>query len=126
MSKMAGVAKWSELEEVRELGGVLKIFTQKLGTEKMDVIVGKFEPGERLPLHYHKEPTEEIYYVFKGSITVYIQGREIQAGEGTSFYAPPAVPHYLVNTGDQTAWIVFVHAPTVPGQDHLVIVDKKK
>jgi mannose-6-phosphate isomerase-like protein (cupin superfamily) len=120
--KMAGIAKWDELEEVRDLGGVLKIFTKALGTEKMDVVVGKFEPGEGLPAHYHKEPTEEVYFVYEGDITVYVGDKEIPASKGTALLAPPGVVHRLSNTGNKTAWIVFVHAPTVPGEDHLVLV----
>ena len=40
---MTTMAKWDELEEVRDLGGVLKIFTKALGTEKMDVVVDRVD-----------------------------------------------------------------------------------
>ena len=119
---MSGVAKWEELEEVRDLGGVLKIYTKALGTEKMDVVVGDFKPGEGLPSHYHKEPTEEIYFVCEGDITVYIEDKEVPVTKGTALLARPGVVHRLTNTGTITARVVFVHAPVVPGEDHLVLV----
>jgi len=102
---------WKELNLFTDLGGELKIYTNALGSEKMALAIGKFEPGEGLKPHYHRAPTDEIYYIYKGSITVHVGDETYEAQEGDAFFVPAGVVHYPVNNSQETCWVVFVLSP---------------
>lgn len=60
---------WESLEDIDySFGGSLKSFTSILGLEHIDIIIGEFKKGEGLKNHYHKAPTEEIYYILEGEV----------------------------------------------------------
>jgi quercetin dioxygenase-like cupin family protein len=102
---------WKELDIFRGLGGELKVYTGPLGSEKMDLVIGRFEPGEGLKPHYHRAPTDEIYYIYRGSITVHVGDETYEAEEGDAFFVPAGVVHYPVNNSQESCWVVFVLSP---------------
>ena len=94
-----------------DLGGELKIFTEKLKLNNMDVIIGKFKKGERLKNHYHKYPTEEIYFILDGEAEVNINGDIIIAKKGDILSVKSEIPHFPKNIHEKLLWILFVLSP---------------
>ncbi len=111
---MAGKASVKNIEEVldfTEMGGSVRVFTDALGTQQMELAIGFFQPGEGLRRHLHKSPSEEIYYIYRGEGTVYYGDKTIQVNAGMAVHVPPEVDHGVVNTGKEPLEIVFVTAP---------------
>lgn len=52
------------------------------------------QPGE---MEYHKHPKEEIYFFFKGTGFVRIDGEEIPVSPGDVIRIPPDAMHTVVN-----------------------------
>lgn len=100
-----------EAENYTELGGSVKVFTNAVGSQNMELAVGQFKPGEGLKCHYHKSPCEELYFVYKGEGTVYMGSDEIRVRAGNVLYIPPEVEHRVVNTGQEVLEIVFITSP---------------
>jgi mannose-6-phosphate isomerase-like protein (cupin superfamily) len=123
MSHSKHTVLWEELEAIPKAVpdmGTCKLYTQALGLTKMVMVVCKFEPGERLVPHHHKEPTEEIYYVARGKGTVYIRDEAVPVEQGMALSVSSGVPHYLVNTGEEILEMVFILAPP---QDQMTIYE---
>lgn len=67
--------------------------------------------------HYHKEATE-YYKIIKGTLTLYVDGREIVLNEGSEYTIKPKSIHYA--TGD----FAIVEVKSSPGWtsgDHILI-----
>ena len=61
--------------------------------------------GHMPPLHVH-HGEDEIFYVIDGEVTLYLPGREIQAGPGDCVFAPRGIPH-AYRVGERPArWLV--------------------
>ncbi len=120
MSEQSFMSNLSEADIFTDFGGRLRIMTSLIGSKGIDLIIGEFQPGESLPPHYHRRPTEEVYYVYKGQVTVTIGDKEVVAREGDALYVPPGVVHYPVNNFDEPCWIVFALSP--PEGDLPVVV----
>ncbi len=59
-------------------------------SDRVRVALATFEPGTLERLHWH--PIEAFYYVISGRATVRdFEGKEYDAGPGTSIYAPPGI-----------------------------------
>lgn len=108
------ILKLDEVEAKTVLGGPIKImFTSETAdTKHMIFAVGYFAPGEGLKAHLHPE-SEEVYYVIRGSGTVY-EGEErkpIKVKTDTALYIPPKTIHGVENTGSERLVIAFFVAP---------------
>ncbi len=101
-------ASWDELPDFTDLGGTLRIFGESLGLKDMELVVGKFSPGEGLKPHIHRSPTEEIYYIYRGKITVHVGDKTYHAEAGDALRVPPDVVHYPLNESDEDCWAIFV------------------
>ena len=101
---------WNEFQH-RMAGPDVRRYTDLLGSEKINLVIGKFEPGEQLKPHYHKSPIDEIYYLYKGSCTVYVGDDNYEANEGDAFFVSGGTVHYLVNNSKDTCWFVFILSP---------------
>lgn len=93
-----------------------------LGTEKMQVKLWQFEPGDEIEYHAHLEQ-EELYYILEGEFSLKL-GRSgeteiIEAGPGTFYVAAPNVGHGHRCIGDETGVVLAIGAPPAddPGQD---------
>ncbi len=69
-----------------------------------------------VPPHGHSVPDihveqEEIYYFVSGHGRAILGGREHSVHAGTVVYIPSAVPHQLINDGDDYLRLFFVFAP---------------
>jgi quercetin dioxygenase-like cupin family protein len=67
------------------------------------VLLG-FLPGQVLPRHRHAHE-HEVFDVVAGAGTIYVDGRAIPAGPGTSVFVPAGVEHGFENTGAER-WLV--------------------
>lgn len=56
------------------------------------------QPGQRGRIHRH-ERQEEVYIVLAGTLTLAIDGRELDLGEGEAIRVAPQVRRQLVNRG---------------------------
>ena len=107
---------WDNTSETdTSFGGTLKAFGNILGTKNIDIIIGEFKKGEGLKKHYHKHPTEEIYYVLEGEIEVNISGIKTVARKGDILFIDPEVIHRPINTRDEICRILFILSPREAG-----------
>lgn len=103
---------WDEVaEKDLSFGGTLKVFSSLLGTENIDIIIGEFKKGEGLKKHFHKKPTEEIYYILEGEIEVTIEGKTVTARKGDILSVAPEVIHWPFNNKDKICRILFILSP---------------
>jgi quercetin dioxygenase-like cupin family protein len=63
-----------------------------------------FLPGQVLPRHRHAHE-HEVFDVLSGEGTIWLDGRAVLAGPGTSVFVPAGVEHGFENTGDGR-WVV--------------------
>ena len=92
-------------------GGTLKIFSNVLRTENIDIIIGEFKKGEGLKKHYHKKPTEEIYYILEGEIEINVNDKKTTAKKGDMISVMPETVHWPINIKDQVCSILFILSP---------------
>ena len=107
---------WDSTSETNlSFGGKLKAFSNILDTKNVDVIIGEFKKGESLKKHYHKYPTEEIYYVLEGEIEVNIGGIKTTAKKGDILFIEPETIHWPINTKEAPCRILFILSPREAG-----------
>ena len=111
MAEKPSVKKLEEVLDFTQMGGSVRVFTDSLGCQQMELAIGFFQPGEGLKRHIHKSPSEEIYYIYRGKGTVYYGDQTIEVNAGTAIHVPPEVNHGVTNTGKEPLEIVFVTAP---------------
>jgi len=108
------VIKVRDVEAEKILGGPIKpvVNAETVGSENMVFALGVFDPGEGLVPHIHPE-SEEVYYVTKGSGTVYVgeEKKEMPIEPDVALYIPPGTVHGVRNTGDERLEIAFFVAP---------------
>jgi mannose-6-phosphate isomerase-like protein (cupin superfamily) len=63
-----------------------------------------FLPGQALPRHRHAHE-HEVFDVVAGTGTIWLDGRAVTAGPGTSMFVPAGVEHGFENTGYER-WVV--------------------
>jgi quercetin dioxygenase-like cupin family protein len=83
--------------------------------------LAKVPPGSHHLRHYHPHGSE-IYYVTKGSCTVFLGEEEIQAEPGMAIYIPPGMVHGDRNDGDETCEMVVVCSTPTYAEMGLVYV----
>jgi len=108
------VIKVGDVKAVKILGGPIKpvVNAETVGSKNMVFALGVFDPGEGLVPHIHPE-SEEVYYVTKGSGTVYVgeEKKEMPIEADVALYIPPGTIHGVRNTGDKRLEIAFFVAP---------------
>lgn len=92
-------------------GGTLKSFTRVLDLDHMDIIISEFKKGEGLKKHYHKDPTEEVYYILEGEAEITISDKKVIAKKGDILSISPGTAHWPVNNKDQICRILFILSP---------------
>jgi quercetin dioxygenase-like cupin family protein len=74
------------------------------------------EPGDRIPEHDETgRDQEEVFIVLSGNATLVVDGRAHPAPAGTFARIDPPLLRTVVNTGDETASVLIVSAPTTSG-----------
>lgn len=70
------------------------------GASEFNVGVGRFEPGEVHPAHYHPDGAE-FYLITSGRARLIIDGDVHEIGPGTAVYIPRSMPHGISNPYDE-------------------------
>ena len=90
--------------EMKDLGEGYILFGKSSGVSQPEAEVSesnvvKLQKGEKSSLGNHHDE-EEIYYFFRGSGLVELDGVQYQVKPGSVAYIPPNCEHITVNTGD--------------------------
>lgn len=70
-----------------------------LPSKRLHIGVHYYQPGQSHSLHEHPS-WEQAYYVISGTAKLVVGTEERIVGPGGCSYAPPGVPHDLVNVGE--------------------------
>ena len=71
---------------------------ERLGVSSFGMNLILLEPGQRGRIHRH-EKQEEVYVVLEGTLSLVVEGRERDLGDGEVARVAPAVRRQLVNRG---------------------------
>jgi quercetin dioxygenase-like cupin family protein len=86
--------------------------THEVGAALITSGVTRFEPGARIPLHYHN--VEEQVTIIEGEAVAIIDGERHTLRAYDTSYVPAGVPHHFMNEGDAPMAILYVYpAPYV-------------
>ncbi|MDI6825554.1 MAG: cupin domain-containing protein [Bacillota bacterium] len=91
----------------------LLISEKSVGARNLSLGMNETAVGSRIPEHAHPEQ-EEAMFIISGRGMFRISGKEYEVGPGTALFAPPGVPHELVNTGEEPLRLVWCYAPPLP------------
>ena len=72
---------------------------RQLGISSFGLNVLIFKPRQRGRIHRHREQ-EEVYIVLRGTLTVALEGEELDVSEGEALRVAPEVRRQLVNRGE--------------------------
>lgn len=67
-------------------------------------------PGAGVPPHIHKSE-DETFYVIRGRVRFLVGDKWIEAGPGTTLWAPRNVPHGYQIVGKEPAELLFIVSP---------------
>src|SRR5262249_32315673 len=90
-------------------GGVLS--TLVLGGESLSLIVADRDPGYHSAPHRHA--AEQLNYVAKGEIWIFVETEGFRAREGDFFRIPKDAVHWSWVRGDEPCRLIEAHAPSV-------------
>jgi quercetin dioxygenase-like cupin family protein len=72
---------------------------------RVAVIEHLAERGAGSPLHVHRRE-DEWFYVIEGALTLWIDGRTVEAPTGSFVYGPRDVPHTFVVSSDRARFLL--------------------
>ena len=72
---------------------------RQLGISSFGLNVLTLKPRQRGRIHRHREQ-EEVYIVLRGTLTVALEGEELDVSEGEALRVAPEVRRQLVNRGE--------------------------
>ena len=81
---------------------------------------GSFQPGGRLPAHFHD--FDESICIIQGTSICVVEGRRYQLGDCSTALIPRGRVHYFINESDGPMAMIWVCAGSVP---ECVIVDER-
>jgi len=76
------------------------VLRRLLGVSSFGINQIALEPGQRGRIHRH-ERQEEVYLVLEGTLTLIVEGEEIELGEDELVRVAPNVRRQLVNRGPE-------------------------
>ena len=80
---------------------------------------GSFQPGGRLPAHFHD--FDESICIIEGTATCVVEGRRYELGNCSTALVPRGRVHYFINESKEPMAMIWVYAGPVPER---VIVDE--
>jgi len=115
---------WTDLSEDDSVLPTMrvKILSDVLDTQKSNVRLWEFKPGDEIGYHAHAEQ-EELYYIVEGEFSLKLgpSGKEeyIEVGPGTFYVAGSETGHGHRCIGDNPGRVLAVGVPPVddPGLD---------
>ncbi|MFC4587971.1 cupin domain-containing protein [Sphaerisporangium corydalis] len=99
----------------RRRGGDIRILLSPKTADSTSGFMGvlTLKAGEYVSEHYHPY-SEEFLYVQSGTLAMTVEGAVIDLVAGQAFMVPKNARHRLVNTGTETAFVVFQLGPLAP------------
>ena len=97
------------VEEV-EVGVKTVFLVPNAQKNEMEPIVVEISPHSQTKLDYPHEG-QEFGYVLEGEVVVCYDSQKIKAKKGESFYFTTSKIHYLINTKDKVAKVIWVSSP---------------
>ena len=94
-----------------EYGSITWLITNAQKNE-MEPILLNLYPNQSTPIDYPHEG-EEFGYVIEGSILVCLDNQKFKCKKGESFYYESSKTHYLKNTSNSNAKIIWISSPTI-------------
>jgi quercetin dioxygenase-like cupin family protein len=79
-------------------------------TEKLNVEILCYKPGQSTPEHTHPSQ-DEFFYTVKGSGTITVEGQDTEVKEGDTVYVWQDEKHTFENTSDEDWILLFVKGP---------------
>ena len=92
-----------------EYGSITWLITNAQKNE-MEPILLNLYPNQSTPIDYSHEG-EEFGYVIEGSILVCLDNQKFKCKKGESFYYESSKTHYLKNTSNSNAKIIWISSP---------------
>lgn len=100
-----------------------RLVTFETGAANISSGVTRFEPGAKIPLHYHN--VEEQVTIIEGEAVAIIDGERVILHAYDTTYVPAGVPHHFMNESDATMAILYMypspyverHFPETGGMD---------
>jgi len=103
---------------------LLKVLISPELQEVKNICVGMtlLPPGSKSSDHIH-EKGEETWYILSGRGKVIVDGEEEEVSSDTVVVIMPGQKHQLVNTGDETFKVLWMHTP--PGAEKPVLTQEQ-
>jgi len=98
----------------------LRTLDDLLALEYMNATIGIFPSGGGGLQHYHIQ-SEELYYIYKGEITLHVGDNTYLVGAGTALRVPPGIIHWPYNHTDKDCKIVCVRSLREENGDMVVV-----
>jgi quercetin dioxygenase-like cupin family protein len=106
--------------EELERDGKWLLARRSLGVSSFGMNLVEIPPGEQIPEHDEAERDhEEVFVVLSGTPTLVVDGREIDAPEGTFARVDPPLRRTVVNRGEDMATVLIISAPRTSGYEPL-------
>jgi quercetin dioxygenase-like cupin family protein len=106
--------------EELERDGKWLLARRSLGVSSFGMNLVEIPPGEQIPEHDEAERDhEEVFVVLSGTPTLVVDGREVEAPEGTFARVDPPLRRTVVNRGEDPATVLIVSAPRTSGYEPL-------
>ena len=89
-----------------------RLVTYQTGAQQLSSGLTRFEPGAKIPLHYHN--VEEQVTIVEGEAVAIIDGERHALRAYDTTYVPAGVPHHFMNESDAPMAILYVYpSPSV-------------
>ncbi len=100
-----------------------RLVTSEVGAQSITSGITRFEPGAKIPLHYHN--VEEQVTIIEGEAVAIIDGERHVLRAYDTTYVPAGTPHHFMNESDAPMAILYVypspyverHFPDTGGMD---------
>ena len=100
-----------------------RLVTHETGAQNISSGLTRFEPGAKIPLHYHN--VEEQVTIIEGEAVGIIDGERHVLKAYDTTYVPAGVPHHFMNESDAPMAIMWIypspyverHFPETGGMD---------
>lgn len=80
-------------------------------TPKMWLGTSTLPPGQRGNIDNGHAVSEEVFYCCKGHVLLFDEKQYYELFGGDAIFIPEALPHTLINIGEETAVLVWAGAP---------------
>jgi len=84
-----------------------RLVTYETGAKQVSSGLTRFEPGAKIPLHYHN--VEEQVTIIEGEAVAIVEGERHLLHAYDTTYVPAGVPHHFMNESDAPMAILYFY-----------------